>query len=293
MKLCWLIPGVLVLATGVALAQRYGRGRGFRGDSESLRTAREVESNSTGTPTWEYPAAFQHDVFTFARIRYQRDYGGGRGWGRGWRRGGDWTTDLPDSDLNLSWRLQQMTSMRVDPNGRIVNLTDPDLADFPFIYIVEPGALLFTEDEVTALNKYLVNGGFLWFDDFWGENAWTNVEEQMKRVLPKDDFTEIPMGHALYHKCIFDIKEKAQVPAIGFGVASQDDGITWEQPDAQEVHHRGIFDEKGRLIVLATHNTDNGDGWEREGENAYYFKQFSEKTAYPLAINVIFYVMTH
>ena len=32
---------------------------------------------------------------------------------------------------------------------------------------------------------------------------------------------------------------------------------------------------------------------EREGESAYYFKQFSERTAYPLAINIIFYVMTH
>ncbi len=56
---------------------------------------------------------------------------------------------------------------------------------------------------------------------------------------------------------------------------------------------RAIYDDKGRIMVLATHNTDNGDGWEREGENDYFFEQFSEKTAYPLGINVIFYVMTH
>ena len=44
---------------------------------------------------------------------------------------------------------------------------------------------------------------------------------------------------------------------------------------------------------IACHNTDNGDGWEREGENQYYFKEFSEKKAYPLGINIIYYAMTH
>jgi Domain of unknown function (DUF4159) len=287
MKSRCVLVVLLLLVTGLALAQfRRGR-RGWEGDYQTVRTAREIPSGSTGTPTWEYPAAFKFDVFTFARIRYDSDYS--RGWGRRGRGGGGWDTDIPDSDLNLSWRLQQMTSMRVDPDGRIVNLTDPDLADFPFIYIVEPGALLFSEDEVLALRNYLLNGGFLWFDDLWGEAAWTNVEEQMKLVLPTLEFVEMPMDHALYHKSIFDIKEKAQVPAINFGRYGQ----TYEREDAREVHHQGIFNEKGRLIVLATHNTDNGDGWEREGEDPYYFKQFSEKTAYPLAINVIFYVMTH
>jgi hypothetical protein len=59
------------------------------------------------------------------------------------------------------------------------------------------------------------------------------------------------------------------------------------------VHHRAIFDDKGRLMVLALHNSDDSDGWEREGENTEYFHRFSEGMAYPLAINIIFYVMTH
>jgi hypothetical protein len=291
MRKLLLLALAIALVAGAGLAQRFRGGGRFRGDYDTIRTAREVPSGSTGTPVWEYPAAFQADVFTFCRIRYESG-NFGRGFGRrgGW---GGWTTDLPDSDLNLSWRLQQMTSMRVDPNGRIVNSTDPDLVDFPFIYIVEPGALRFNDDEVVAMNKYLLNGGFLWFDDFWGEEAWENVEDEMKRVLPNHPFVEIPLDHPLYKRCIFDIKEKGQVPNIGLGRSSEIYGVTWEQEDAQVVHHRGIFDELGRLLVLATHNTDNGDGWEREGENHYYFKQFSERTAYPLAINVIFYVMTH
>ena len=80
------------------------------------------------------------------------------------------------------------------------------------------------------------------------------------------------------------------------GEASQYDGITWEQGhdgDVRTVHHRAIFDDKGCIMVIATHNTDNGDGWEREGENHYFFEHFSEKIAYPLGINIIFYAMTH
>ena len=84
-----------------------------------------------------------------------------------------------------------------------------------------------------------------------------------------------------------------QVPAVDRGEDSQYSGITWEREDARDVHFKGIFDDKNRMMVFIAHNTDNGDGWEREGENHYYFKEFSEKKAYPLGINVIFYAMTH
>ncbi len=280
MKLRRILPVLLLVAAGAAFAQWRGRRGGGFGE---VRTAREVPSGSTGTPTWEYPDAFRSDVFTFTRIRYERG---------GWGRGGGWATDMPDSDLNLSWRLQQMTSMKVDPDGRVIRPTDPELADFPFIYIVEPGGLTFTEDEVLAMRKYLENGGFLLMDDFWGEDEWENCEAEIRRVLPGRSFEEIPLTHPMY-RSVFQIREKAQVPNVDTGAASEYSGITWERSDAQEVHHKAIFDDKGRPMVIALHNTDNGDGWEREGESAYYFKQFSERTAYPLAINIIFYVMTH
>lgn len=282
------------LVAGITLAQfqaNWPAWAGGRGMSrfEGARTAREIPSDSTGTPTWENPDAFEKDVFTFTRIRYSSGFGGGMG---GRRRGGGWTTDLPDSDLNLSYRLQQMTSIRVDPDGRIVRLTDPELKDFPFIYMAEPGNIALDESEVVALREYLLNGGFLLMDDFWGDPSWDHVAMVFKEVFPDRDFVELPLDHPLY-RGIFQIKEKGQVPNVGLGVASQQHGITWEREDAREVHHRAIFDDKGRIIVLATHNTDNGDGWEREGESDYYFHNFSEKIAYPLGINIIFYIMTH
>ena len=270
---------LVTIAAVCGLAQRRWGGRGFLSE---IRTAREVPSGSTGTPTWTNPPAFSKDVFTFVRIRYDR----GSGWG------GGWATDLPDSDLNLSYRLQQVTALRVDPNGRILRLTDPALMDFPFIYIVEPGSLYLSATEVDALRRYLLNGGFLWLDDFWGEREWANCEEVMREVFPDRRFVELPLTHPIYHT-VFEITAKAQIPAIQYGIASRYTGVTWERPDAREVHHRAIFDDHGRLMVLATHNTDNGDGWEREGEDDYYFHNFAEKIAYPLAINVLVYVMTH
>jgi hypothetical protein len=184
----WLIGCAALGLAGILLAQRFPGRSGFwseGGARADVRTAREIPSHSTGTPLWENPRGFETDVFTFTRVRY----GSGRsGYGR---RGGGWATDLPDSDLNLSYRLQQMTSLKCSPDGRILELTDPDLASHPWIYIVEPGALRFTDEEVLALRKFLLNGGFLMFDDFWGESAWQNVEREMRRVFPERAFAEL------------------------------------------------------------------------------------------------------
>jgi hypothetical protein len=288
---------LILLATAVALSAVLAQQRRFRGGggrfgggtysegswiSDDARTAREVSSHSSGTPNWTNAPGFEKDVFTFVRVRRER---------APYSRGGTWATDTPDSDLNLSYRLQQMTSIKVDPNGRYLHLTDPDLCDYPFIYMVEPGSLYLNDDEVVALRKYLLNGGFLMVDDFWGEREWEGMAGEIKKVFPGKDFVELPLTHPIYH-CVFEIKSKAQVPGIRYWEWSG--GDTSEQgEDSREVHHRAIFDDKGRMMIIATHNMDNGDGWEREGESHEYFEKFSEKISYPLGINIIFYSMTH
>src|SRR6185312_13870846 len=154
-----------------------GWGGGSWGESyvpPDAKTAREVESHSTGTPMWTNAPGFDKDVFTFVRIRRNRK----------WGTGGSWQTDTPDSDLNLSFRLQQVTSIKVDPNGRYLWLTDPELFRYPFIYMVEPGTLSLDDEEVAALRKYLLNGGFLWVDDFWGEAEWEGMAEELRKVFP-------------------------------------------------------------------------------------------------------------
>jgi hypothetical protein len=241
-------------------------------------------------PRWELDKEMPRDVFTFARVEYNSQRGGWRrGYGRGGR--GDWATDYPAAELNLAYRLEEMTSMKVHPEGVAVELTDPELFNYPFIYMVDPGGLVFEEAEVVALRKYLLNGGFLMVDDFWGEYEWRNFYSQIKRVFPDREPEDLPIDHPIF-SCVFPLKEKPQIPNIGQGTVSQYTGVTWERPDAREPHYRAFFDDKGRMMSIICHNTDLGDGWEREGENFYYFREFSEKKAYPLGINILFYAMT-
>ncbi len=285
----WLMIGlpVLLLVSGAALAQR------FRAPTPQLG----LPEDRAGVPNWAIDKAFKHDVFTFVRIEYDSTGGRGRGgrgggWGGGWQR---WATDWPDSDLNFSFRLQQLTALKVDPEPITLRLTDPRLADYPFIYLIEPGALAFSNEEAQALRKYLLNGGFLMVDDFWGDWEWQNFHDQLKRAFPDREPIELGLDHEIFH-CVYRLKEKPQVPSIGAAWSGRDQGITWEWGhggNTRDVHYKGLFDDKGRMMAIICHNTDLGDGWEREGEDPWYFKEFSEKKAYPMGINIVTYAMTH
>ena len=278
--------------------QRMMRTRGVQFDEETTSTARAVNPHSTDVPVWTNEPGFEKDAFTFCRLRYISSYGGRRD------SMGNWKTDFPDSDMNLSFRLQQMTSLKVDPDGRFLRLNNKDLHNYPWIYMVEPGRWVLNDEEVKILRDYLNNGGFLMADDFWGDTQWENFASEMKKVFPEHGFKELEMSHPVFHT-VFDLtmpKQKLQTPNVGDAMRSLDPsspyfGITWEMrsgPTAEEMHVRAITDDRGRIMVIATHNCDNGDGWEREtvGDGAF-FHAFSEKRAFPLGINIIFYAMTH
>lgn len=269
--LAWLLAG-----SAFVLAQGRFFGGGQVWVPPGTKTARELGTRSTGTPDWENPRGFEADVFTFARLRYDAAPRPPTS-----RRGG-WTTDLPDADLNLSYRLQQLTSLRVDPNARLIRPTDPDLAQFPFLFASAPGAMGLTRDEILALRKYLTNGGFMLLTDYWGEQDQAYVERLFQEILPGSRFEELPIEHPLY-RIVVNIREKAQVPNIRVGL----------KIPGTKIQHRVIFDDKRRIMVMGLHNSDDSDGWEREGENHEYFEKYSEKIAYPLAINILCYIMTH
>lgn len=260
-------------------------------DEDTVRTARETASHSTGTPEWKNERGFEHDVFTFTRVIFHSNFrmGGGSYFrGGGWM---GWVNDYPDSDLNLSWRLQQLTSMKVDPDTRVIKLTHDDLFDFPFIYMVKPGRMVLRDEEIGPLRKYLTNGGALMTDDTWGESEWQNIVHEMQRVLPGRTWSDLPKDHAIFH-CVFPLeKEKLQVPPIQRWSRTGSSSRNGEE--TREAFFRALLDDQGRIMVFSAHNTDLGDGWEREGENTEYFKTFSEPRAYPFAINIVFYLMTH
>ena len=231
-------------------------------------------------PVWENKPEFEEDVFTFARIRYTPHYFRG------------WDGDYPEADLNISYRLQELTSMKVNPNPVVLDLTDPDLKNYPFIFIIAPRSVIFTDAEAEALGDYLLSGGFLMVDEFWGPEQWDHFYVQMKRVLPEHEPQELSLDHEIFHN-VYSFKEKPQVVAIHFwrqGYRYHPVPGIEQDPDP---HFYGIFDDRGRMMVILCHNNDLVDGWEREGEDEGFFRQYSERSSYPMGINIITYAMTH
>jgi hypothetical protein len=213
-----------------------------------------------------------------------------------------WVIDYPDADLNLSHRLQQLTSMKVDPDARVFKLTSPDLAEHPFIYMEHIERLTLRPPEVSALRNYLLNGGVLLVNDFWGALAWRNLKEEIAKVLPGRAWTELTSDHPIFHS-IYDLRgpmHRLRVPSVQFWNREYDPKDPNSNPTGthrgegyETMHVQALLDDKQRIMVLAIHNSDVSDGWEREGEYAEYFKIFSEARAYPLGINILVYLMTH
>lgn len=252
--------------------RQYGGGRGYR----SWRRRRDPNDRG-GVPMWKNENADPDDVFTFVRIQYSSYRGRYR-----------WDTDYPDADLNFSYRLQQLTAIKADPKGKILRLTDKELFKYPFIYIIEPGGMTLSEAEVVALREYLERGGFLMVDDFWGEAEWANFKFEIGRVFPDRPIEDIPLDHEIFN-IVYKIKKKPLIPSVH----AYQNGNWTERWDAREAHYRCIKDDSGRLMTVICHNTDLGDGWEQEGTDPGYFKEYSEPYAYPLGINIITYAMTH
>lgn len=228
-------------------------------------------------------------AFVFCRVFYRRNpYGDG----------GGWSTDYPRADQNFSIRLAELTKtpVRSDATGNInhlvVGLTQPELFRCPWIMMAEVGALYLDDAEAAALRDYLRKGGFLWVDDFWGSRAWAVWTEQIAKALPSGQYpiVDLPLDHPLFH-ILYDMREIPQTPSINFwfdtGGQTSERGV-----DSANPHVRAIFDERGRIMVLMTHNTDFGDSFEREGDNHEYFLQFAP-VGYAFGVNALLYAMTH
>jgi hypothetical protein len=217
-----------------------------------------------------------HD-FYFTRAIYS---------GYGYRRMGSWAIDFPKADRQFLWGLRRLTNIDAYEAENAVRLTDPSLRSFPFLYALEVGRMALMDEEVEALRSYLLAGGFLMIDDFWGTYEWQNFENEIGRVLPEYSIVELPEDHPLF-STFYDIDEILQVPAVSYAWYG---GVTWER-DGYEPHVRGIFDDSGRLMVVINWNTDLGDAWEW-AEDPYYPLPYST-FAYQLAVNTIIYALSH
>jgi hypothetical protein len=158
--------------------------------------------------------------------------------------------------------------------------------------MTEVGATFLDDAEVTRLREYLLKGGFLWADDFWGSREWFGWEREIRKVFPAAQYpiVELPMDHPIF-KLQFVVTRVPQIPSINHWMGSGG-GTSERGYDSQTPTARAILDPDGRPMVLMTHNTDLGDSWEREGDDPNYFYAFAVD-GYAFGINVLLYSMTY
>ncbi len=227
--------------------------------------------------------------FTFCRLLYQSV--------RREPLGHGWNTDYPGSDYNFMERLEELTTVHPahwtdgQPGFAVVRASQDELFECPFLFASDVGSAGLRDDEVERLRTYLLKGGLLWVDDFWGDWAWQNWVYEIGRVLPGFPIVDVGEDHRLL-EALYHVPEVPQVPSIQFWRRSGGRETSERGRESATPHLRAIFDDHGRPLVIMTHNTDIADGWEREGEDDAFFFAFSP-AAYALGINIVLYALSH
>ena len=298
---------------------RLRRRRRFRPTPSTTARSRLTHACAASRSPSSSPAA----LASSADAQFQQRRGGGR-FGRGMRRSPTRTTTARSCSaascsatpptataaagrstgrartMNLSFRLSELTAHErqprrrpANPNHVVIPLTDTDgSSQCPFIMMTEPGGTYFDEAEAAGLREYLLKGGFLWADDFWGDYAFEHWMNELRKALPSSEYPliDVPLDHPLFH-VLYDVKAIPQIPSINFwygtGGGTSERGA--DSADAARARHAR---RDGRIMVLMTHNTDFGDAFEREGDNREYFERFAG-AGYAFGINTLLYAMTH
>jgi hypothetical protein len=270
-----LITVAMMAGAGVAFAQRTFRG--------SFREG--------GFPYIAAPDEMPDASFVICRLAYRRI--------RAEESGIGWQTDYPYAEINLSTRLAELTKTRVsrnesaEPRHYAVQPLDKALFNCPVLVASDAGTLGFTDAESERLREYFMKGGFLWADDFWGEAAWESFSHEIGKVLPPSQFPieDVAITDPMLHSQ-FELAHVPQITNIQFWRRSGGRETSERGEESRTVHLRVIRDSHRRPMVVATHNTDVADSWEREGEDPAFFLQFSPN-GYALGMDVLVYTMTH
>ena len=212
--------------------------------------------------------------------------------------GQGWSTDYPDAERNFSTRLAELTKTRVstDSSGRpdhlVVRLTEDALYQCPYLHMADVGTASLSDEEGLGLRSYLLKGGFLWVDDYWGSYAGHSWLSELARVLPPAEYPvqDLSLDHPIF-KTMFEVTSLPQIPSLQFWRTSGG-GTSERGSDSATATIRGVADRHDNLMVVMTHNTDISDAWEREGEDPRFFYRFSPD-GYAVGINVVLYALTH
>ena len=227
--------------------------------------------------------------WVFARLMYppagsRRGY---RRYGEDWTYGAsNWTIDYPRSDRHFVQALRRLTRVHVRSVEQAVNLDDgDDVYRWPWLYGVEVGHWDLSDNQAKVLREYLLRGGFFMCDDFHGTQEWEVFTASMSRVFPDRPIVEIENKDQIFHM-LYDLDDRYQVP----GWVNYPFHKTYEY-DGVVPHWRGIYDDKGRLMVAICFDMDLGDSWEH-ADTPTYPERFSA-LGMRIGINYVVYSMTH
>jgi len=265
---------VVVLAPQFASAQRAWRE--YPGIEDRWYGGGEIRTAE------QPPAEFVIGRLMFPQAR--RGYALGTG-GGDWRLGGTaWTVDYPDGDRRFAELLGRLTHIDVRAVEQPVNLDDDiDAYYWPFLISGLVGAWELTDAQAIKLRDYLLRGGFLLCDSFYGTVEWQGFAAGMRLVFPDRPIVELPSTHPIFHT-VYDLSERPQIP-------------TWQhlphgyRNDGADAHWRAIVDDDGRVMVMIAFNNDIADGWQRADE--YRYPAEAASLAIRIGVNFAVYALTH
>jgi len=233
-------------------------------------------------PDWRKPAEW-----SFARLMYPPGpLDGYRGRFDGdWREGLSlWTQDYPAADRKFAEGIRRLTRVDARSVEQPVHLDDGDeIYNWPWLYAVQVGEWGLTEPQCKKLRDYLLRGGFFMADDFHGSQEQAYFEQTMKMVFPDRPIVDIPDADQIFHT-VFDLDDRYRIPGaehLGTGYKKDGKVARWE----------GIYDDKGRIMVAISLNSDIGDSWEWSDSSRYPMK-FSY-LGMRIGVNYVIYAMTH
>ena len=247
-----------------------------------------VEYNDFPLP----PDSDEKTEFAFARLMYppaptaRFDRSGSRNGGSGWKLGySSWTQDYPRADRHFVQAVRRLMRLQVRSVEQPVDLDDGDQYDWPWLYAVRPGEWKLSDSQARALREYLLRGGFFMADDFWGSEEWEVFMQSLRKVFPDRQVVDIPNPDAIFH-IVYDLDDRYRVPGA-WGVYSDRP----YQYDGSVPYWRGIYDDKGRIMVAIVANSDLGDSWEFADDPDYPEKYSA--LGIRIGVNYIVYALTH
>ena len=231
----------------------------------------------------------QPGEFVFGRLMYPPN--GLFGFrGGDWKHGDSpWTIDYPLGDRNFARLLRRLTTINTRSVEQSIDLDDGDeVFNWPFLYIDTPGAMELTDSQVEKLREYMLRGGFVLCDSFFGTHEWAPFEITLHRLFPDRQPVELPDDHPIFHT-VYDLTQRSQVrnersmrrfgPEHGY------------RGDGAVPHWLGVLDDDGRVMMMIMYNNDLGDAWQY-ADNPIYPQQ-DANLALRLGVNIAVYAMTH